>query len=77
MNPLDAPALRRAVAHMIADERAVGRGLAKAMSGRPLTNQELLALQAKVIEYSQELDVASRLVERATSAVKQTLSTQV
>ena len=47
------------------------------MSGRSFRPQELLVLQAKVIQYSQELDVASRLVEKVTGGIKQTLQAQV
>ncbi len=37
---------------------------------------QLLALQAGVYRYNQELELASKLVEKATSAVKTTLQSQ-
>lgn len=75
-SPFEAGA-KRMVTRILQDERAVDRGLAAAMSGKQLSSQELIVLQAKVIKYSQELEVASRLVEKATSAVKQIMTTQV
>jgi hypothetical protein len=48
-----------------------------ARSGKTFTPAELLGLQAQVYEASQQLDLASRVVEKATSGVKQVLQTQV
>jgi hypothetical protein len=48
-----------------------------AESGRAFTPAELLALQAHVYRASQELDLAGKVVEKATSGVKQVLQTQV
>lgn len=51
--------------------------LKEAMSGRKFSPQELLALQAGVYRYAQELELTSKVVEKATSGVKDTLKTQV
>ena len=48
-----------------------------ATSGKVYGNQELLAVQAAVYKFSQELDLTSKVVEKATSGVKQTMQTQV
>jgi hypothetical protein len=72
-----AEAAKRLVARMLDDESAVDRGLAAAMSGKSMSASQLLVLQAQVIQYSQELEVASRVVDKATGAVKQVLQTQV
>jgi hypothetical protein len=48
-----------------------------AESGRTFTPAELLALQAHVYRASQELDLAGKVVEKATGGVKQVLQTQV
>ena len=49
-----------------------------AVAGRvKLNQQQLLGLQAKVSEYSLELDLTSKVVEKATSGLKDTLKTQV
>jgi hypothetical protein len=53
-------------------------GLMKlAESGRTFTPAELLAFQAHAYRASQELDLAGKVVEKATAGVKQTLNTQV
>jgi hypothetical protein len=48
-----------------------------ATSGRQFNPTELLAIQAGVYKFSQELELTSKVVEKATSGVKQTLQTQV
>jgi hypothetical protein len=83
--PLSAPpppspaaeSAKKLVARMLDDEAAVDRGLHNALSGKQMSAQELLVLQAQVIQYSQELEVASRVVDKATGAVRQVLQTQV
>jgi len=51
--------------------------LALAESGRTFTPAELLAFQAHVYSASQELDLAGKVVEKATGGVKQVLQTQI
>jgi len=51
--------------------------LALAESGRTFTPAELLAFQAHVYAASQQLDLAGKVVEKATSGVKQVLQTQI
>lgn len=51
--------------------------LALAESGRSFSPAELLAVQAHVYRASQELDLAGKVVEKATGGVKQVLQTQV
>ncbi|WP_342375629.1 ATP-dependent helicase HrpB [Myxococcus stipitatus] len=51
--------------------------LAMAESGRDFSAGELLSLQAQVYRASQELDLAGKVVEKATGGVKQVLQTQV
>ncbi|MFB1481291.1 ATP-dependent helicase HrpB [Corallococcus sp. RDP092CA] len=48
-----------------------------AESGRTFSPSELIALQAHVYRASQELDLAGKVVEKATGGVKQVLQTQV
>lgn len=47
------------------------------LSGRNFSTPELLAMQAGVYRFSQELELTSKVVEKATSTVKQTMNTQV
>lgn len=51
--------------------------LALAQSGKSFTPAELLALQAQVSNASQQLDLAGKVVEKATGGIKQVLQTQV
>ncbi|MCP3143109.1 ATP-dependent helicase HrpB [Pyxidicoccus xibeiensis] len=48
-----------------------------ARSGKAFSNAELLSLQASMYRYTQELDLVSRVVEKATSGLKDVVKTQV
>ena len=58
-------------------ERAVDRVIAQAAVGRDFSAPELIAIQARVYRYTQELELVSKLVDKACAGVKQTLQTQV
>lgn len=47
------------------------------LSGRSFSTPELLAMQASVFRFSQELELTSKVVEKATATIKQTMNTQV
>jgi hypothetical protein len=47
------------------------------LSGKKFSNSELLALQAGMYKYTQELELTGKVVEKATSGLKDTLKTQV
>lgn len=49
----------------------------KGLSGKQIGNTELLALQAQMYSYTQELELTGKVVEKATSGLKDTLKTQV
>lgn len=51
--------------------------LEMAQHGKSFTPAELIAMQAHVYRASQELDLAGKVVEKATGGVKQILQTQV
>jgi hypothetical protein len=46
-------------------------------SGKSFSNAELLSLQASMFKYTQELDLTSKVVEKATSGLKDVVKTQV
>ena len=48
-----------------------------ALSGRQFSPPELIAMQAGVYRFSQELELTSKVIEKATSGIKQTMNTQV
>ena len=76
---VNTPALRgqQAIDEVLAAQRRLDRVLCLAQSGRGFSPAELLALQTNVYRASQELDLAGKLVEKATSGLKQVLQTQV
>jgi hypothetical protein len=47
------------------------------LMGRPLSNAELLAMQAMVQRYSFEIDLLSKIVQSLVSGLKDLLKTQV
>jgi hypothetical protein len=47
------------------------------LQGKSMSNQEMLQLQAGMYKYSQELELTGKVVEKATSGLKDTLKTQV
>jgi hypothetical protein len=58
-------------------QQELDRILVQAESGRAFSPVELLAFQARVYRASQEVDLAGKVLEKATSGVKQVLQTQV
>jgi hypothetical protein len=68
---------KRLLNDIMSGQDKYGEIMRMAMSGREFSNTELLALQAGVYRFSQELELTSKVVEKGTSAIKQTLNTQV
>ena len=62
---------------LISGQDKMARIMEMATSNKQFTSQELLVMQAGVMRYSQELDLTSKVVEQATSGLKQTMNTQV
>jgi hypothetical protein len=58
-------------------QREMDKIIRMAAGGRTFSSAQLIGLQARIYRLSQELDLASKLVEKATSGVKQAMSTQV
>ncbi|QSQ21861.1 ATP-dependent helicase HrpB [Pyxidicoccus parkwayensis] len=58
-------------------QRDLDRIIQAASSGKPFSNAELLSLQASMYRYTQELDLVSRVVEKATTGLKDVVKTQV
>lgn len=65
--------LGREVAH---GESTIRAALQASFSGRDLAPSELLSLQAGVYRYGEVVDLASRLVDRASGGVKTILQGQ-
>jgi hypothetical protein len=60
-----------------AAQQRLERILELAQSGKSFTPAELIAMQAQVYSASQQLDLAGKVVEKATGGVKQILQTQL
>ena len=60
-----------------ADEARLDRAMRRMSRGRELDSVELLRVQSLVYGYSQRVELASKVVESATSGIKQMLNTQV
>jgi hypothetical protein len=69
--------IKKVLAGVMDGQNQLDKIIAKASSGKQFSNQELLAMQAGVYKFSQELELTSKVVEKATSGVKQTMQTQV
>ena len=69
-------ALGDAVRSIARGERFVDGAMRRAARGKELEPGQLIAIQAGVYRYTQELELASKLVDKATGAVKQTLQSQ-
>ena len=74
--PATVPATQ-VVGQIAESQRKLDRILKLAESGKTFTPAELLAFQAHAYRASQEIDLAGKVVDKATGAVKQTLQTQV
>lgn len=69
-------ALRQTFASIDRGERLLDRVIGSARRGAAFTNQELIAIQAGVYRYTQALELAGKLVDKLTGAVRQTLQSQ-
>lgn len=69
--------LKKLLSQVVEGQNKLDDIIKLATSGKTYGNQELLAIQASVYKFSQELELTSKVVEKATSGVKQTMQTQV
>jgi peptidoglycan hydrolase-like protein with peptidoglycan-binding domain len=76
-DPQKMDGMKRVLSNVMDGQNALDSIIKKAASGKQFSNQELLAMQAGVYKFSQELELTSKVVEKATSGVKQTMQTQV
>ncbi len=51
--------------------------ISQAASGKHFSNAELLSLQASMYNYTQQLELTSKVVEKATTGLKDVVKTQV
>lgn len=69
------------MAHLLSDiergQEVMDKLINAGLSGQDLSQAELLSLQASVYKYTQELELTGKVVEKATTGLKDTLKTQV
>lgn len=63
--------------HIEKGQTVLDKLIHSSLSGKQFSNSELLSLQAGMYKYSQELDLCSKVVEKATNGLKDTMKTQV
>jgi hypothetical protein len=56
--------------------RQLDRAIARGHAGQTLSQEQLLALQGTVYRYTQELEIASKLVDKSTASVRTVLQSQ-
>lgn len=59
------------------DETRLDAMMDQSMSGKPMSQQDLLQMQALIYSYSQKVDMASKAVSNAAGGMKQLMNTQV
>lgn len=69
--------LKKLLGQVVEGQNKLDDIIKMATSGKTYGQQDLLAIQASVYKFSQELELTSKVVEKATSGVKQTMQTQV
>lgn len=77
LSPSERPGGARILTEVQQAQARLDQILKMAESGRTFSPAELLAFQAHTYRASQELEMAGKVVEKGTSAVKQTLQTQI
>ncbi len=65
--------LERAATRIASDQAALDNLV---QHNAPVSNGELLLLQVRVYRYSQEIELGTKLVDRFTQTVRQTLTSQ-
>ncbi len=75
--PLKALEPTQMIDQVAAAQKRMESVLQLAQSGKSFTPGELLSLQSQMYRASQELDLAGKVIEKATGGVKQILQTQI
>ena len=75
--PSEPGAVHKMISDVAAGHREMDHLIKLASSGRSFSSGQLLGLQARIYRLSSEIDLASKLLEKVTSGVKQAMSTQV
>ncbi|MBM4783473.1 MAG: ATP-dependent helicase HrpB [Archangiaceae bacterium] len=69
--------LKGLVANMEKGQASIDKLINGGLNGANFSNTEMLSMQAGMYKYTQELELTGKVVEKATSGLKDTLKTQV
>ncbi len=69
-------ALRSAARSLASGEATLDASIARLSHGRSLSPEELIALQATVYRYAAEVEMAAKLTDKLTGAVRTALTSQ-
>ena len=65
------------VQRMLDEESDIQAMMDKCINGSDMSQQEMLQMQAVIYSYSQRVDLTTKVVENATSGIKDVMNTQV
>ena len=65
------------VQKLLSEEANIQQMMENCLSGGELSQQEMLQMQAVIYSYSQRVDLTTKVVENATSGIKDVMNTQV
>lgn len=65
------------IQRLMQEESEIQAMMERCMSGEELGTQDMLQMQALIYSYSQRVDLATKVVDKATSGVQQVMNTQV
>jgi hypothetical protein len=77
VSPVEGNRLTELVESIQADRASLEETMDRVMSGQDLDQKEMLEMQALVYQYSQRVELTSKVVEKATGGLKQMLNMQV
>jgi hypothetical protein len=69
--------LKGLVANMEKGQASIDKLINGGLNGASFSNTQMLSMQAGMYKYTQELELTGKVVEKATSGLKDTLKTQV
>ena len=69
--------LKGLVANMEKGQASIDKLINGGLNGANFSNTQMLSMQAGMYKYTQELELVGKVVEKATSGLKDTLKTQV
>jgi hypothetical protein len=73
----EASRLENFVQDVMSDEKKIDEMMESCLNGGDMSQDEMLQMQSLIYGYSQKVDLATKVVEKAAGGVKQMMNTQV